>query len=54
MKKAKELLKQSRHKVQDISRMTGFETSAYFTRLFKKYTGLTPQEYRQLYAEAGF
>ncbi|WP_248923878.1 response regulator [Paenibacillus hamazuiensis] len=53
MEKAKELLKLSRHKVQDISRMTGFETPAYFTRLFKKYTGLTPQEYRELHTEVG-
>jgi two-component system response regulator YesN len=53
MEKAKELLKLSRHKVQDICKMTGFDAPAYFTRLFKKYTGLTPQEFRELHTDDG-
>ncbi|WP_245954333.1 response regulator transcription factor [Paenibacillus flagellatus] len=52
MEKAKELLRSSRHKIQDICKMTGFDTPAYFTRLFKKHTGLTPQEYRELHGKA--
>ncbi|WP_309119975.1 response regulator [Paenibacillus sp.] len=44
--KGKELLDGTLMKVADIARSVGFDSPAYFTRLYKKMTGLTPQEYR--------
>lgn len=43
---AKRLLDDTHHKVQDIAVKVGFQSAPYFTRFFKKQTGLTPQEYR--------
>lgn len=45
--KAKELLKKSEMKIQDISEAIGFISPPYFTRFFKKETNLSPQEYRK-------
>lgn len=44
--RAKELLAESLLKIQDIAAQTGFDSSAYFGRVFKKATNMTPQEYR--------
>jgi two-component system response regulator YesN len=44
--KAKELLRETDFKIQDIARKVGLEAPAYFIRLFKKETNLTPMEYR--------
>lgn len=48
---AKEMLKDERLKVKDISTKVGYVDSNYFTKIFKKLTGLTPQEYRELIAQ---
>lgn len=48
MEKAKELLKESSLKVYEISQRVGYYDYRYFSKLFKEYTYLTPQEYRQL------
>lgn len=45
--KAQEWLKETNDKIQDIALRVGFESAAYFTRFFKKSTGMTPQEYRE-------
>ncbi|MGO4109068.1 response regulator transcription factor [Paenibacillus sp. YAF4_2] len=44
--KAKEQLSLPNLYVQDIASNLGFSTAGYFTRFFKKETGLTPQEFR--------
>ena len=44
--KAKELLKDSNEKIEEISEMLGFKSSGYFTVFLKKHTGMTPTEYR--------
>jgi len=44
--KAKELLRQSDFKIHEIAAAVGFESAAYFTRVFKQLTQITPQEYR--------
>ena len=44
--KAKELLKNSNEKIEDISEMLGFKSSGYFTVFLKKHMGMTPTEYR--------
>ena len=45
--KAKELLMYSSMSVAEISRHVGFEDASYFSRIFRKYTGHTPMEYRR-------
>ncbi len=44
--KAKKLLQDPHIKVQEISTALGFESHPYFTQLFKRETGYTPQHYR--------
>ena len=45
--KAKSLLKDSKKRINEIATEVGFESAAYFIRMFKKSTGMTPQEYRE-------
>lgn len=49
IKKAKELLEQSDKKIYEIAELTGFEDTAYFSKVFKKYVGYSPKEYEQMY-----
>jgi two-component system response regulator YesN len=46
MEKAAHLLKNSRKKIRDISFQIGYENTSYFIKMFKKYYGQTPKEYR--------
>lgn len=46
IQRAKTLLMTTEHKIHEIAAMVGLESAPYFTRLFKKITGLTPQVYR--------
>ncbi|MFD2663477.1 response regulator transcription factor [Paenibacillus thailandensis] len=43
---AKKLLVGHERTISEISRSTGFSDHNYFSKVFKKYTGLTPVEYR--------
>ena len=43
---ASTLLKETDKSVSFISDCVGFQDYSYFTKMFKKYTGLTPKEYR--------
>ncbi|MBQ8907649.1 MAG: helix-turn-helix domain-containing protein [Clostridia bacterium] len=45
--KARYLLMNSTYNVGEIARLCGVEDSLYFSRLFKKHTGLSPREYRR-------
>lgn len=45
MEKAKELLL-SGYKVADVSSMVGYENYRYFCVVFKKYTGVTAQQFK--------
>jgi YesN/AraC family two-component response regulator len=45
---AKELLTNTTLCLQTISDKTGFSNSSYFHKQFKKVTGLTPQQYRNM------
>lgn len=49
---AKRLLKDKSIKINDISDAVGYTYSRSFTRTFKKYTGLTPTEYRDQATDA--
>lgn len=46
---AKDMLKDLRYKIVDISQIVGYRDSQYFGRLFKKKVGVTPSDYRKLY-----
>lgn len=50
---AKELLADPFLAAAEIANMVGYESPNYFTRVFKKTTGMTPTEYRRLHAGAG-
>lgn len=46
--KAKEYLRDGNYKTIEVSKMVGFNNEKYFSKLFKKYTGFTPGEYRRI------
>jgi len=48
IEKASILLRQTNKTIEVIARMTGFESSNYFIRLFKSVIGMTPNQFRQL------
>lgn len=43
---AKDLLKNTDFSIAYISEMAGFKSQNYFSRIFKKYTGISPSDYR--------
>lgn len=46
IQEAKSLLEIQELKVSEIAGMVGYKEDSYFIRVFKKYTGMTPSEYR--------
>lgn len=54
IEKSKELLAFSNLKISDVSEMIGYDNPFYFSRLFKKSTGLSPVEYRKKYKQSNF
>jgi two-component system response regulator YesN len=44
---AKEMLKDRNAKIREIAYELGFLNEGYFSRIFKRYTGMPPQEYRK-------
>lgn len=46
VEKAKELLSAGGSLTYEVAEQTGFHDPAYFSAIFKKYTGLSPKEYR--------
>jgi len=48
MEYAKNQLRETDAKIYEISNMLGYQTTDYFTRLFKSYMGYTPMQYRKL------
>ncbi|MFC5403386.1 response regulator transcription factor [Cohnella soli] len=49
LKKAQEMLKDTQMKIYEVSAAIGFLSEPYFYRYFRKATGMTPQEYRDLH-----
>ena len=47
--KAKDLLRESDLRIQDICLMVGYNDVKYFSKLFIKYTGLKPKDYRKIF-----
>ena len=46
IEESKKLLAATDRSILDIALSIGFEDQSYFTKVFKKYTGLTPKQYR--------
>jgi len=44
---AKDKLRKTSHSISEIAYILGFESPSYFTRFFKKETGITPSVFRQ-------
>ena len=49
---AKQMLETSRAAIDDISAEVGYEDPAFFRRLFKRLTGLSPSHYRKMFNQA--
>jgi transcriptional regulator GlxA family with amidase domain len=45
---AKRILETTNHPFEDIAAEVGYENPAFFRRLFKRCTGLTPGQYRSM------
>ncbi len=50
MNKAKELLRETNLSVAAVCREVGYSDLKHFTKSFKKYTGISPNEFRKIYA----
>lgn len=53
MERAKALLSDLQYSITEIAQMSGYNDAKYFSRLFKKRTGRTPGEYRNLAIQGG-
>jgi len=53
MKKAKELLMNTNVKISAVAKMVGYEDQNYFSRVFKKYYGVYPSEFKTQNDETG-
>lgn len=49
MELSQRLLVETEYKIHQIAKEAGYDSAAYFTRVFKKQTGVTPHEYRDRY-----
>lgn len=47
IEKAKEYMETTEWKIYEISQAVGFEDTGYFSRVFKKYSGISPKEYKK-------
>ena len=46
IEESKRLLSNTDYSIIDIAVAVGFEDQSYFSKVFKKYTGLTPKQFR--------
>ncbi len=51
IKRAKEMISQGNHTMQEISELIGYEDSLYFSRIFKKYVGVSPMKFREQFGK---
>ncbi|HEY5584011.1 MAG TPA: response regulator [Ruminiclostridium sp.] len=47
IEKAKELIKDGKYKIYEISEMVGYKTSQYFSQVFKRTLGINPMEFAE-------
>lgn len=50
LERAQELLRDASIPIRDVCFSSGYDDPRYFAKFFKKHTGMTPSEYRNLYA----
>ena len=50
LERARELLQDPSISIKDVCVSSGYDHPRYFAKFFKKHTGMTPSEYRNLYA----
>jgi two-component system response regulator YesN len=50
IEKAKGLLKDVKYKTYEVAEIVGISDAHYFSKLFKKHSGMTPSEYRETIA----
>lgn len=43
---SKRLLEEGKHKIREVSELAGFNSSQYFSQVFRRATGQSPQDYR--------
>jgi AraC-like DNA-binding protein len=48
IERAKQLLRLTNEQINHIAQLCGYNSSCYFTRLFKNKTGMTPNQYRKI------
>ncbi len=53
MEKAKELIVAGRYKMYEIAQLLAYEDAYYFSKVFKRATGMSPREYHLRYAVMG-
>ncbi len=46
---AKDLLKDIRYRINEISEMVGYRDPKHFSKIFKKYVGVTPMQYKKMF-----
>lgn len=46
---AKDLLKDVRNRVGEVSEMVGYQDTRHFSKIFKKYVGVTPMQYKKMF-----
>lgn len=51
IEKAKDFLSNTDYKVYKIAKMLGYENDKYFFRIFKKFTGYTPEKFRENFSK---
>lgn len=49
MKQSKELLKNLKYSISEVSNMVGYQDAKYFSKVFQKYVGIKPSQFRKLY-----
>ena len=51
--KAKQMLREEQISISDISESLGFDTPQYFSRMFRRYTGTSPRDFRNSVLSVG-
>lgn len=51
LSQAKELLTNTPYKIEEIAELCGFCDQFYFSRFFKKHTGIPPRKFKQTHIE---
>ncbi len=53
IRKARDLIRHSGLRLTDICQMVGFDDQSYFTKVFRRFAGMSPNEYRRKIQAAG-